>query len=93
MGLNRRELAFSASAVALGGATGLGQIQPATPTGAQISPFYQTFNDQLASQPAALQADIRGFYEVLGWQPAWTPERVQLLGQVIGQADRHGLLR
>ena len=91
MAINRRELTFSASAVALGGGFGVAQIQPGAPSTAPISPFHQTFNDQLATQPEALQADIRGFYEVLGWQPAWTPERVQALGHTIGEADRHGL--
>lgn len=91
MGLNRRELTFSASVAALGGGVGIGQLQPVVPTGAPQSPFYQTFNDQLAGQPEALQPEIRGFYETMGWQPAWTPERVQALGQVIADADRHGL--
>jgi murein L,D-transpeptidase YcbB/YkuD len=91
MGLNRRELTFSASAVAIGGAAGLPQVPPVGPADGSTSPFYQTFNDQLAAQPGALQPEIRAFYETMGWQPAWTPDRVEMLGRVIGEADRHGL--
>jgi murein L,D-transpeptidase YcbB/YkuD len=91
MGLNRRELTFSASAVAIGGAAGLPQVPPVGPADGSTSPFYQTFNDQLLTQPEALQPQIRAFYETMGWQPAWTPDRVEMLGRVIGEADRHGL--
>ena len=33
----------------------------------------------------------RRFYEAMGWQPAWTPERITALSRAIGEADRHGL--
>ncbi|HRH20419.1 MAG TPA: L,D-transpeptidase family protein [Brevundimonas sp.] len=91
MGLNRRELTFSASVAAIGGAAGLPQVPPVGPADGSTSPFYQTFNDQLLTQPEALQPQIRDFYEAMGWQPAWTPDRVEMLGRVIGEADRHGL--
>lgn len=89
MGINRRELAFSATGIALASGAGLGQTPP--PAIGGDSSFYQSFNDQLAGQPETLQPEIRAFYEAMGWRPAWTPERVTALGRAIGQADRHGL--
>lgn len=91
MGLNRRELAFSASALAVAGDLGLSQIQPPAPTEVPESPYFQAYSSQLLTQPEDLQPEIRAFYDAMGWQPAWTPERVQALGHVIGEADRHGL--
>ena len=85
MSLNRRELAVGVAISAL-----LASRAQAQPQGGD-SAFYASFNDQLSSQPVALQGDIRSFYEAIGWRPAWTPERVSALGRAIAQADRHGL--
>ena len=91
MAINRRELTFSASGVALAGGFALGQTPPPVPPIGGDSAFYQQFNDQLAAQPEAFQPEIRAFYEAIGWRPAWTPERVTALSRAINQADRHGL--
>ena len=69
MSLNRRELAVGVAISAL-----LASRAQAQPQGGD-SAFYASFNDQLSSQPVALQGDIRSFYEAIGWRPAWTPER------------------
>ncbi|MBN8551691.1 MAG: L,D-transpeptidase family protein [Caulobacterales bacterium] len=89
--MNRRELTFSASVAAIGGSAGLAQIQPDVAALVPPSPYFQTFSDQLLTQPEVLQPEIRAFYEAMNWQPAWTPDRVEMLGRVIGEADRHGL--
>ncbi|MDP3369428.1 MAG: peptidoglycan-binding protein, partial [Brevundimonas sp.] len=53
--------------------------------------FYDSFNDQLARLPATIQPDVRAFYELNGWRPVWTPERLRLLQTAAGRAERHGL--
>lgn len=85
MALNRREMAFGATLAALVASRAAAQ----TP-GADRA-FYDAFEGQLSGQPAALQSDIRAFYEAMGWRPAWTRERVTALGRAVAQADRHGL--
>ena len=53
--------------------------------------FYDNFNDQLARLPAAIQPDVRAFYELNGWRPVWTAERLRALQAAAGRAERHGL--
>ena len=53
--------------------------------------FYDSFNDQIARVPAALQADVRAFYELNGWYPVWTAERLRALQTAASRAERHGL--
>lgn len=53
--------------------------------------FYDSFNDQLARLPATIQPDVRAFYEMNGWRPVWTPERLRALRDAAGRAERHGL--
>lgn len=53
--------------------------------------FYDSFNDQIARVRAELQPEVRRFYELNGWRPVWTPERMQALNTVVARADRHGL--
>ena len=53
--------------------------------------FYDSFNDQLARLPATIQPDVRAFYELNGWRPVWTPERLRALQGAAGRAERHGL--
>ncbi len=53
--------------------------------------FYDSFNDQLARLPATIQPDVRAFYEMNGWRPVWTPERLRALRDAAARAERHGL--
>ncbi|GAA0869527.1 murein L,D-transpeptidase [Brevundimonas basaltis] len=53
--------------------------------------FYDSFNDQLARLPATIQPDVRAFYEMNGWRPVWTPDRVRALRNAADRAGRHGL--
>src|SRR5690606_16060663 len=53
--------------------------------------FYDSFNDQLARLPSTIQPDVRAFYEMNGWRPVWTPERLIALQAAAARAERHGL--
>ncbi|NBB51755.1 L,D-transpeptidase family protein [Rhizobium sp. CRIBSB] len=86
--MNRRELAFGAATAALSGAAFGAQAQSRDPAAVA---FYDSFNDQIARVPAALQADVRTFYEMNGWYPVWTAERLRVLQAAAGRAERHGL--
>ncbi len=86
--MNRRQLGMGAAAAALIGIAAPARAQSRDPDAVQ---FYNTFNDQLARLPAALQPDVRAFYEMNGWTPVWTAARVQNLRAVAARAERHGL--
>jgi L,D-transpeptidase YcbB len=87
--MNRRELATGAAAAALIGlASAPARSQSRDPDAVE---FYNTFNDQLARLPARQQPDVRAFYEMNGWTPVWTPQRLAALRATAGQAERHGL--
>ena len=87
--MNRRQLGLGAAAAALASASGLAaQAQVRDPAAVA---FYDTFNDQLARLPSTIQPDVRAFYEMNGWRPVWTPERLRALRTAAAQAERHGL--
>ncbi|HZW17147.1 MAG TPA: L,D-transpeptidase family protein [Brevundimonas sp.] len=86
--MNRRQLGLGAAAAALASASGVARAQTRDPSSVA---FYDTFNDQLARLPATLQPDVRAFYELNGWRPVWTPERLQALRTAAARAERHGL--
>jgi murein L,D-transpeptidase YcbB/YkuD len=87
--MNRRQLGLGAAAAAIASASGTGVLAQ-TRDPAAIA-FYDSFNDQLARLPATIQPDVRAFYEMNGWRPVWTPERVRALQDAAGRAERHGL--
>jgi murein L,D-transpeptidase YcbB/YkuD len=87
--MNRRQLGLGAAVTALASASGAGAWAQTRDPAAVA--FYNAFNDQLAALPADQQPDVRAFYELNGWRPVWTPERVQALQAVAGRAERHGL--
>ncbi|WP_298745621.1 L,D-transpeptidase family protein [uncultured Brevundimonas sp.] len=87
--MNRRQLGLGAAAAALASASGMA-ARAQTRDPAAVA-FYDTFNDQLARLPTAIQPDVRAFYEMNGWRPVWTPERLRGLRAVAGRAERHGL--
>ncbi len=90
--MNRRELGLgvASAAVALG-STARAQTTVYMQRSPQATAFYNTFNDQLARLPAEQQPDVRAFYELNGWRPVWTRERLQGLNAVAQRAERHGL--
>ena len=87
--MNRRQLGLGAAVTALASAVGMA-AQAQTRDPAAIA-FYDTFNDQLARLPATLQPDVRAFYEMNGWRPVWTGDRVRALQSAAARAERHGL--
>jgi len=89
LAMNRRQLGLGAAMTAMASAVGLG-AQAQTRDLAAVA-FYDGFNDQLARLPAAVQPDVRAFYELNGWRPVWTPERLLTLQAAAGHAERHGL--
>jgi murein L,D-transpeptidase YcbB/YkuD len=87
--MNRRQLGLGAAAAAIASASGgVAMAQVRDP--AAIA-FYDSFNDQLARLPATIQPDVRAFYEMNGWRPVWTPERLRALRDAAARAERHGL--
>lgn len=87
--MNRRQLGLGAAVTAF--ASAVGQAALAQTRDPAAVAFYDRFNDQLARLPAELQPDIRAFYELNGWRPVWTPERLRALQTASGRAERHGL--
>ncbi|WP_332655120.1 L,D-transpeptidase family protein [Brevundimonas sp.] len=87
--MNRRQLGLGAAATALASASALA-ANAQTRDPAAVA-FYDSFNDQLARLPATIQPDVRAFYELNGWRPVWTPERLRALQGAAGRAERHGL--
>ena len=86
--MNRRQLGLGAAAAAFASASGAAVAQTRDPAAVA---FYDSFNDQLARLPATIQPDVRAFYEMNGWRPVWTPERLRSLQAAAGRAERHGL--
>ena len=86
--MNRRELALGAATAAFASAAGTAQAQNRVTDPAA---FTASFNDQLARLPSTVQDDVRAFYELNGWRPVWTPQRLRDLNDVAGRAERHGL--
>ena len=92
--MNRRELGLGvATAAMVLGSTARAQttVRVQRPSPGQGAAFYNAFNDQLSRLPADQQPDVRAFYELNGWRPVWTRERLQALSAVAQRADRHGL--
>jgi murein L,D-transpeptidase YcbB/YkuD len=87
--MNRRQLGLGAAAAAIASASGAGVVAQTRDPAAVA--FYDSFNDQLARLPATIQPDVRAFYEMNGWRPVWTPERLRALRDAAGRAERHGL--
>lgn len=87
--MNRRQLGLGAAVTAF--ASAIGQAASAQTRDPGAVAFYDRFNDQLATLPAGVQPDIRAFYELNGWRPVWTAERLRALQSAAGRAERHGL--
>ena len=87
--MNRRQLGLGAAISAFASGVGLAAGAQTRDPGAVA--FYDSFNDQLARLPATIQPDVRAFYELNGWRPVWTPERLRALQAAAARAERHGL--
>ncbi|MDZ4062887.1 MAG: L,D-transpeptidase family protein [Brevundimonas sp.] len=87
--MNRRQLGLGAAAAAIASASGGVVMAQVRDPGAVA--FYDSFNDQLARLPATIQPDVRAFYELNGWRPVWTAERLRALQAAAARAERHGL--
>jgi murein L,D-transpeptidase YcbB/YkuD len=88
--MNRRQLGLGAAVTAVASAMGAASVVAQTRDPSAVA-FYDAFNDQLAALPAAAQPDVRAFYELNGWRPVWTPERLRALQAAAARAERHGL--
>jgi murein L,D-transpeptidase YcbB/YkuD len=87
--MNRRQLGLGAAVSAFASTIGLA-ARAQTRDPAAVA-FYDSFNDQLARLPATIQSDVRAFYELNGWRPVWTAERLRTLQTAASRAERHGL--
>jgi len=87
--MNRRQLGLGAAVSAFTSTIGLAARAQTRDPGAVA--FYDSFNDQLARLPATMQQDVRAFYELNGWRPVWTAERLRTLQAAASRAERHGL--
>jgi len=87
--MNRRQLGLGAAVSAFVSTIGLAARAQTRDPGAVA--FYDSFNDQLARLPATIQPDVRAFYELNGWRPVWTAERLRTLQTAASRAERHGL--
>jgi len=90
--MNRRELTLGVAAAAVAG-TASAQTPYGQANGAQNSPYYTAYNDQVGRLPQAVQADVRAFYELNGWRPVWNADRLRRLNEASDRAERHGLSR
>jgi len=93
--MNRRELTLGAAVSAFAGSA-VAQTGPVLPQRAVAAPpsdWYAAFTDQLSRLPAAIQPDVRAFYELNGWRPVWTADRLRRLTEASSRAERHGLSR
>ncbi len=87
--MNRRQLGLGAAVTAIASANGFAAMAQ-TRDPASVA-FYDGFNDQLARLPATIQPDVRAFYELNGWRPVWTADRLSTLRSAASRAERHGL--
>ena len=89
--MNRRQLGLGVASATLA----LGSAARAQQVYMQRSPeataFYNSFTDQIGRLPQDQQPDVRAFYELNGWRPVWTRERLRDLNAVAARAQRHGL--
>ncbi|MBD3836020.1 L,D-transpeptidase family protein [Brevundimonas sp.] len=89
--MNRRQLGLGVASATLA----LGSAARAQQVYMQRSPeataFYNSFTDQIGRLPQDQQPDVRAFYEMNGWRPVWTRERLRDLNAVAARAERHGL--
>ena len=87
--MNRRQLGLGVAASTLASSVGATALAQTRDPGAVA--FYDGFNDQLARLPATVQPDVRAFYELNGWRPVWTAERLRALQAAAARAERHGM--
>ncbi|MBX9614217.1 MAG: L,D-transpeptidase family protein [Caulobacteraceae bacterium] len=89
--MNRRELTLGVALSAVTGPALAAQAGPQQAVAAPPSAWYATFTDQLSRLPATVQPDVRALYELNGWRPIWTADRLRRLNEAAARAERHGL--
>jgi L,D-transpeptidase YcbB len=89
--MNRRELGLGVATATVTLASTARAQQVTVQRGSQATAFYNSFNDQISRLPETQQADVRAFYEMNGWRPVWTADRLRALNAVAGRTERHGL--
>lgn len=93
--MNRRQLTIGVATTALA-AAGQAQAQfrrpQARPAAAQPAPVDHraVLTEQLSRLPADVQNDVRMFYDLNGWRPVWSAERLNALTLVARKTDAHG---
>lgn len=92
--MNRRQLGFGIATTAM--AATAGAVAQNAPPHIEVMPRAVTrwsaaFNDQIARLPETVQGDVRAFYQLNGWRPVWTAERLRALNAAAARAERHGL--
>jgi murein L,D-transpeptidase YcbB/YkuD len=93
--MNRRQLGLGIATTAMTAAAAA-TAQQAVPQFETASPRVVTrwsaaFEDQISRLPETVQSDVRAFYDINGWRPVWTAERLRGLNAVAGRSERHGL--
>ncbi|WP_396593687.1 murein L,D-transpeptidase [Brevundimonas sp. R86498] len=89
--MNRRELTLGVALSAVTGPALAAQTRPQQAVAAPPSAWYAAFSDQLSRLPATIQPDVRTLYELNGWRPIWTADRLRRLNEAATRAERHGL--
>ena len=93
--MNRRQLTIGVATTALA-AAGQAQAQfrrpsqARPPAPAEPVDHRAVFTEQLSRLPAAIQNDVRMFYDLNGWKPVWNAARVNDLTVVARKSDVHG---
>ncbi len=91
--MNRRQLGFGIATAAMTAAAGSAVAQTSRASGAArrqgASPA--ALESQVSRLPEAIQGDVRAFYELNGWRPVWTADRVRALNEAARLSERHGL--
>jgi len=93
--MNRRQLGFGIATAAMTAAAAA-VAQQAAPLVQMAPPRPNTrwsaaFESQISRLPETIQGEVRTFYDINGWRPVWTAERLRGLNAAAGRAERHGL--
>ena len=95
--MNRRQLGFGIATAAMSVAAGSAVAQVASPAPLPLapprpqSPYFAAFDSQVSRLPDTSQADVRAFYDLNGWRPAWNAARLRILNTAARRSERHGL--
>jgi murein L,D-transpeptidase YcbB/YkuD len=92
--MNRRQLTIgvATTALAVAGQAQAAQFRRQPTRQAPSAPvdYRAAYTDQLSRLPAAVQNDVRMFYDLNGWRPVWNAARVNDLTAVARKTEAHG---